>query len=209
MTALQAQVTRRPSSQLRMPDVDFGDRHRTVELALQGRFMRTDKSEYPAKMIRISVAEMQMTSPVLLAPKEKVVAYFEHIGLIDGAVDRVFESGFSMCLNITTRKREKLAAQLTWLINRSEFTGLEGRRHERIAVGNKPVTMQLGERAVQCALLDISLSGASLGTHFRPVIGTEVVVGMQHAVVRRHHDHGIGVQFLQVQEANALQTLFD
>ena len=209
MTALQSQLTHRPASLLRMPALDYGERYRTVELALQGRFMRPDKSEYPAKLVRISVAEMQLTSPVLLAPKEKVVAYFEHIGLIDGAVTEATGTGFTMCLNITTRKREKLAAQLTWLINRAEFTGLEGRRHERIAVGNKTVTLQIGERSVQCGLLDISLSGASLGTHFRPVIGTEVVVGMQRAIVRRHHDHGIGVQFLQVQEANALQTLFD
>ncbi len=207
--ALTVQVERRSSAQLRMPDVDFGERTRSVQLALQGRFMRPDKSEFPAKLIDISVAQLTLASPVLLEPKEKVVAYFEHIGLLDGIVDRVFETGFSMCLNITTRKREKLAAQLTWLINRSEFSGLEERRHERVAVGNKTVAMQIGERKYECGLLDISLSGASLGTHFRPAIGTEVVVGVQNAIVRRHHEHGIGVQFLQVQEAKNLQSLFD
>lgn len=209
MSALQAQFDMRAASQLRIPDVDFGATHRKLQLSLQGRFMRPDKSEHPAKLIDISVANMTMTSSVAVAPKERVVAYFEHIGLIDGTVGEVFESGFSMCLNITTRKREKLAAQLTWLINRGEFSGLEERRHERIAVGNKTVSLQLGGRTVQCALLDISLSGASLGTHFRPLIGSEVIVGMQHAIVRRHHDQGIGVQFLQVQEASSLQTLFD
>ena len=209
MPAQQVQLERRPSAQLRMSEVDFGERHRTIELALQGRFMRRDKSEYPAKLIEISVAHMSLTSPVVVAPQEKIVAYFEHIGLLDGTVEQVSEAGFSMCLNITTRKREKLSAQLTWLINRAEFTGLEERRHERVAVGNKTIAMQISGRTVQCSLLDISLSGASLGTNFRPVIGTEVVVGMQHAIVRRHHEHGIGVQFLQVQEANNLQTLLD
>jgi len=209
MPSLQVQLDRKSPVQLRVPDIDYGERHRTVELALQGRFMRPDKSEYPAKLVDISVAHMSLTSPILVDVGEKVVAYFEHIGLIDGKVDRVSGTGFSMRLNITTRKREKLAAQLTWLINRSEFTGLEERRHERIAVGNKTVGMDVGGRMVQCSLLDISLSGASLGTDVRPAIGTEVVVGVQHAIVRRHHEQGIGVQFLQVQEAKALQTLFD
>jgi len=180
-----------------------------MELSIHGRFMRADKSEYPAKMIDISVAHIAMSSPVLLAPNEKIVTHFEHIGLLDGRVEKILDAGFSMRLNITTRKREKLAAQLTWLTNRSEFSGLEERQHERIAVANKTVALQIGERETQCALLDISLSGASLGTHFRPLIGTEVMVGRQHAIVRRHHDQGIGVQFLQVQEANSLQTLLD
>lgn len=207
--ALQVQTDRRPTAQLRIPDVDFGERFRSVSLTLQGRFMRPDKSEIPSKLIDVSVAHMSLTSPVEVQPDERIVAYFEHIGLLDGLVDKIFQSGFSMRLNITTRKREKLAAQLTWLINRAEFSGLEERRHERIAVGNKTVSMQIGERAVECALLDISLSGASLGTHLRPIVGTEVVVGVQHAIVRRHHEHGIGVQFLQVQEASNLQKLID
>lgn len=209
MSALHAQLDRHSPPQLRMLDIDFGPRHRLVELSLPGRFMRADKSEYPSKLIDISVAHITLTSPVVLGRDEKVVTHFEHIGLLDGAVDAVLDGGFSMRLNITTRKREKLAAQLTWLMNRSEFSGLEERRHERVSVADKTVSLQVGDRTDQCALLDISLSGASLGTHFRPLIGEEVVVGRQRAVVRRHHDQGIGVQFLQVQEAGSLQTLLD
>lgn len=209
MSALLAQLDRNSPAQLRVPDIDFGPRHRLVELSLQGRYMRADKSEYPSKMIDISVAHMTLSSPVVLARNEKVVTHFEHLGLLDGTVEKIVDGGFSMRLNITTRKREKLAAQLTWLMNRSEFSGLEERRHERIAVSNKAISLQVGDRRYKCVLLDISLSGASLGTNFRPLIGEEVIVGRQRAIVRRHHDQGIGVQFLQVQEAGSLQTLLD
>lgn len=183
------------------------ERYRSVRLALIGRFMRSsNKAEYPAMLSRISVERLTVTSPVVLSEDESVIAYFEHVGGLEGRVTRVLDNGFEMCLNITTRKREKLAAQLTWLINRDQFDGLEERRHERFAVGNKMVALRIGDApAIECTLLDISLSGASLETSVRPEIGTEVVVGKQVSVVRRHHEQGIGVQFLQVQEAKHLQ----
>lgn len=206
MTALDAQIERREFGRLKYTQPRSNSRHRTVPLALSGRFMRPDKSEHPAKLIDISVAHTTLSSPIELTHGEKVIAYFEHIGGLEGTVNNLFEGGFAMCLNITTRKREKLAAQLTWLINRSEFVGLEERKHQRFEVGNQTVSMRIGDKSAECKLLDISLSGASLGTSARPTIGTEVVVGVQRAIVRRHHEQGIGVQFLQVQEAKALQN---
>ena len=52
---------------------------------------------------------------------ERVVAYFDHIGGIEGVVVRVFDGGFAFSIAATKHKREKLAAQLTWLANRSEL----------------------------------------------------------------------------------------
>lgn len=184
------------------------ERHRRVRLSLECRFMRPDKTEYPTSIIDISVSHVTLSSPVSLPPDERVIAYVEHLGRLEGTVSKVFERSFEMCLNITTRKREKLAAQLTWLINRSQFEGLEERLHERVPVQNKIVKLRIADQPpIECRLLDVSKSGASLNTLVRPEVGTEVIVGKQRAVVRRHHDKGIGVQFLQVQEAHKLQTL--
>lgn len=181
------------------------ERHRTITLNLPGRFMRENRTEYAAQLNRISVARLVVAAPITVLEGERIIAYFDHLGGLEGRVAELVDGGFTMCLNITTHKREKLAAQLTWLINRAEDTGLEARRHERFAVANKTVPLRVGEaEGVECMLLDISISGASVKTTMRPTIGTEVVVGKQRAVVRRHHEQGIGVQFLYLQDAGNL-----
>jgi len=181
-------------------------RHRRVNLSLLGRFMRANKREYPCQLIDISVGGASIQSPILLEPKERVIAYFDHIGGIEGQVQRYFEGGFAMQLKATKRKREKLAAQLTWLINRAELAGIEERRHERVAVGNRSTSLRLEdgtEFVVQ--MMDISLSGASLAVNARPPIGAQVFVGMQRAVVMRHHEKVIGVQFVDPQGPDELK----
>ena len=182
------------------------ERYRTIEVDLDGRFMRSTKQEYPARLKAASVAQLAFTTPEQLTIGERIIAHVEHLGGFDGKVSGKIDGGFELCLNITTRKREKLSAQLTWLLNRPLLSGLEGREHERFAVENKSVSLRYGkDQSVECTLLDISLSGASLETSVRPEVGSQVLVGKQNAIVRRHHDQGIGVQFLQVQEAMNLQ----
>jgi hypothetical protein len=62
--------------------------------------------------------------------------------------------------------------------------------------------------AVQCRVLDVSLSGASIGTEARPAIGSEVHLGRLRARVMRHHERGIGLQFLDIQDPEALRRYF-
>lgn len=181
-------------------------RHRRVALPLLGRFMRANKAEYPCKLIDMSVGGASISSPVLLEMKERVVVYFDDLGGLEGQVLRVFESGFAMQIKASAHKREKLAAKLTWLANRDSLTGLEARRHDRIVLGNKTVEMKFVDGATaRCRLLDISLSGASVEMDARPPLGTEVVLGKQLAVVKRHHENGIGVQFVTEQDPEALK----
>ncbi|MCH9809348.1 MAG: PilZ domain-containing protein [Alphaproteobacteria bacterium] len=208
MSLMEAPVARREFGLTKPRSIVDGDRIRTVPLALSGRFMRSNKNEFPCQLNEVSVEHMMLTSPVLVSNGEKIIVYLDHLGGLEGEVTRPITGGFHLRLNITTRKREKLAAQLTWLINRAELSGLEARRHDRVTVSNKTVALRYGgDTAVECRLLDISLSGASLETPVRPDVGMEVLVGKQNAIVRRHHEQGIGVEFVQVREANNLQGL--
>jgi hypothetical protein len=123
-------------------------------------------------------------------------------------VVRCFDGGFAIKFQATQHRREKLAAQLTWLINRDQFPGLDQRRHERIAPKNAASSLKVGDQTVACQVLDVSISGASIGTELRPPIGTEVTLGRLRARVMRHHDQGIGVQFLDIQAPAALRRYF-
>jgi hypothetical protein len=180
-----------------------------VNVTLLGRFMRANKQEYPCKLIDISVGGAAMMSPVSIDVGERIVAYFDHIGGIEGTTSRTFEGGFAIRLAATPHKREKLAAQLTWLINRSARLVEEDRQHKRTLPGTERSSLQLDEGIViPCRVLDISISGASLETQARPEIGREVVLGKLRARVTRHHATGIGVQFSDIQNPAALRRYF-
>jgi hypothetical protein len=184
-------------------------RHKRLAVTLLGRFMRGNKQEHPCRLVDVSAGGAALMTPVPLEVGERVVAYFDHIGGIEGLIVRNFDGGFAFRIEATKHKREKIAAQLTWLANRSELDGAAERRHDRIAPTNGTAMLQLAEGIVlDCRVLDVSISGASIGTPARPVLGTEVTLGKLRARVVRHHAHGFGVQFMDIQNPTALRRYF-
>ena len=183
-------------------------RHKRVGITLLGRFMRANKQEYPCKLFDMSVGGCAVMAPVAVEPNERIVAYFDHIGGLEGTVVRNFEGGFALHFEITQHRREKLAAQLTWLINRDVLTGIDERRHERIVPRNGTSSLKIGETVVPCQVLDVSISGASVASESRPAIGTELLLGKLRARVVRHHEQGLGLQFLDIQAPTALRRYF-
>lgn len=184
-------------------------RHKRVALTLLGRFMRANRHEYPCKLNDISVGGAAINSPVAVEFGERIVVYFDHVGGLEGSVVRVFEGGFAMQFKMTAHKREKLAAQLTWLINRDLFSGIDQRRHERQSAGHpsKSVVLDDGQTLV-CDVVDVSISGASLKMQFRPPIGSSLMLGRMRGRVMRHHGDGIGIQFIDKQEPESLRRHF-
>ena len=184
-------------------------RHKRIAVTLPGRFMRENKEEHPCKLVDISAGGAAVTSPVAVTIGERIVAYFDHVGGIEGEVVREFEGGFAFKIHATSHKREKLAAQLTWLANRSELDDEASRRHDRVAPMDGESTLHLAEGiALTCRVLDISISGASIATPARPDIGAEVMLGKLRARVVRHHPQGFGVQFIDIQNPAALRRYF-
>lgn len=186
-------------------------RHKRITVELLGRFMRENKQEHACKLIDISAggAAVRPVSPVPVNIGERVVAFFDHVGGIQGTIVREFDAGFAFRLVATQHKREKLAAALTWLANRSELDGADERRHDRIAPTTGRQQLYLAEGiTLECQVLDISVSGASIGTPARPEIGTEVTLGKLRARVMRHHPQGFGVQFIDTQNQAGLRRHF-
>lgn len=183
-------------------------RHRRFAIALLGRFMRADRQEYPCRLVDISVEGAAMNAPVALEIGERVVAYFDHIGGLEGRVVRVFDGGFAVELITTAYKREKLAGQIAWVAGRQESGRVEGRRHVRHALGNKSTTIKIGDEIMAAVVIDVSISGASVQTHARPAIGSEIMLGRLRARVVRHHSDGIGLEFMDIQNTDAVRRYF-
>src|SRR4249919_1238489 len=111
-------------------------RHQRVRVNLLGRYMLPDRREYPCQVSNMSPGGMALIAPVSAQVGERVIAYVDHVGRLEGVVARQFQNGFAMTVSATTRKRDKLAAQLTWLANRHILNLPEDRRHGRIAPRN-------------------------------------------------------------------------
>ena len=107
-------------------------RHRQVPVKVIGRFMRENKQEYPCQVINMSAGGMALLAPVGCDVDERIVAYLDNLGRIEGIVVRRFEGGFAVRILASLYKRERIANLLTWLVNQETLGLTEERRHERI-----------------------------------------------------------------------------
>lgn len=171
-------------------------RHRRVVVGLLGRYMLSSRREYPCRTLDMSPGGVSLIVPVKGAIGERVVVYLEHVGRIEGQIVRHIADGFAMTIAATPRKRDKLAAQLTWLANRNALGLPEDRRHERITPRAARSTMTIEDgREYVVRLIDISLSGAGVSTETKPPLGSPVTLGSTPGKVVRHFESGIAVEF--------------
>src|SRR5438874_10058279 len=101
-----------------LPQSEERRRFQRVKVNLLGRYMLADRREFPCQVVDMSPGGMALIAPIAGQPGEKVIAYVDHLGRLEGKIARVMENGFAMTIAATLRKRDKLAAQLTWLANR-------------------------------------------------------------------------------------------
>jgi hypothetical protein len=177
------------------------------ELSLPGRFMRADKLDYPCRLKDISVVGAAMATPATLAVGEHLIVYLLHLGGLEGNVVRRLPDGFAMSITATQRKRDKLAAQILRLSSHSEIPEAEERGSPRTPVNEISILVLADGTALECPMLDVSDCGASIVTPIRPPLGTELILSSQRAVVVRHHDEGIAVEFVNQRLED--DTLFD
>jgi hypothetical protein len=181
-------------------------RNQRVDVTLLGRFMLEDRREFPCQTQNMSPGSLALTTPVTGRVGERVVAYLDHIGRVEGKITRIFDGGFAMTIIATTRKKDKLAARLTWLVNRHELDLPEDRRHDRATPNVSVVTLSLPDgRQYTARVLDMSLSGAALALEVKPPVGSPLLIGKIRGSVVRHSDEGVAVEFATLQTASSLE----
>jgi len=181
-------------------------RHQRVRVNLQGRYMLADRSEFPCQVVNISPGGIALIAPVSGAVGDRVIAYVDHLGRLEGKIARQLQNGFAMTIAATPRKRDMLAAQLTWLANRSILNLPEDRRHGRFVpkITDARLILPNGTN-VGVRLLDLSLSGAGIGTPARPEIGSHVTIGKIPGRVVRHLEQGFAIEFQRMQHPDSVE----
>jgi hypothetical protein len=211
IVALRPEISAREPKSIRSHAKIAPDKrkYRRVPIRVLGRFMREDKEEYPCQVVNMSAGGMAMLSPAQCRDGERIVAYLENFGRIEGIVVRSVEGGFAARIVASKYKREKIANLLTWLINRESLGLNEERKHERVVPRNplSKLTLPNGD-VFDCRIIDVSLSGASIAIVKRPTLQTEVILGRMRGRVVRHHDTGVAVQFAEMQDPDSIARSF-
>lgn len=189
-----------------LPHAEERRRHQRVRVNLLGRYMLADRREFPCQVVNMSPGGMAMIAPVVGNVGERVIAYVDHLGRLEGRIARSFQNGFAMTISATSRKRDMLAAQLTWLANRSILDLPEDRRHGRFVpkVASAHLILPNGTN-IGVRLIDISLSGAGITTDQRPEIGSHVTLGKIPGRVVRHLDAGFAIEFTRLQHPDSIE----
>jgi hypothetical protein len=191
-----------------LPLAEERRRHQRVKVNLLGRYMLADRREFPCQVINMSPGGMALVAPVSGNPGDRVIAYVDHLGRIEGKIARTLDNGFAMTIAATLRKRDKLAAQLTWLANRSILNLPEDRRHGRFTPSNALARLILPNGTnVTCRVIDLSASGAAIAIapDMLPPVGAMVTVGKTLGRVVRHIEDGFAIEFTRLQHPDFIE----
>ena len=183
-------------------------RHQRVKVNLLGRYMLSDRREFPCQVIDMSPGGMAVVAPVAGNPGERVIAYVDHLGRLEGKIARLLDNGFAMTISATSRKRDKLAAQLTWLANRQILNLPEDRRHGRFTPRNSLGRLILPNGTnVACRIIDVSASGAAIAIapDLLPAVGSAVTIGKTTGRVVRHIEDGFAIEFTRLQHPDSIE----
>ncbi len=173
--------------------------HQRVKVSVTGRYMLPNRQEFPCQTIDMSPGGLSIAAPVRGHVGDRVIAYLDVLGRVEGKIVRHLPDGFAMSLNTSLTKRDRLADQLTWLANRKTLGLPEDRRHERISPRNAAAMLVLKDGSEHpVRLIDISQSGVAISCDFQPPLMELVTVGDTRGRVIRHFKGGIAVEFTRL-----------
>lgn len=91
-----------------------GDRR--VKVTLRGRYMLSDRREYPCRTIDISAGGIAIVGAMKGKIGEGVVVYLDRAGRVEGTIVRHLAGGFAIALHASALKRDWLNSEIGKLI---------------------------------------------------------------------------------------------
>ena len=188
-------------------------KHRRVELPLKARFLNANNKEQACLIVNMSAGGALLKTKSPPAFGSSVVLYVDEMGRFEGKVIRSAGKSFAITYERKRAKSAKTADDLTQVLNRGKRTH-DRRDAPRIRQDAPAIVFFEDGRTENCAILDISLTGASIEIKPRPPLGTNLILGRMTAKVVRRHDTGVGIVFTGesnrmdevISEASAIET---
>ena len=174
-------------------------RYRRVRVDLPGKlFTPADGLEHACTVVDLSPGGANLTCEApSLAKDMPVVVYVNTFGRFEGSVARREGTNVGVRFVSTALKRERTAEQLTLFMNRTLIDEADIRRDDRTPTKGLTRFTRADGQLVPCEVLDLSMSGVSVKTDVRPPVGEFVLIGQLAGRVARHHEDGVGIEFVR------------
>lgn len=171
-------------------------RHLRVEVDLSGKFfVPAEQREEPCRIVDMSPSGARIASDFVPRNGSHVILYVDEFGRFECDVVRSEWGHFGVLFRCSSLKQARLAEQLDIIAKQGMAQSTRIRRHGRRTAGElSQFTRSTGE-TVPCEVLDLSLSGLSLKTAVKPLIGEVVTIGHVSGRVVRHHETGVALEF--------------
>lgn len=171
-------------------------RFRRMPVEVTGRLLDTMGREHDCRTADISPGDMRIVASTPPEVGSRVVIYLDGFGRVSGHVARTCGEGeVAVIFDFSAHKREKMAEQLTLVVNQE--LGIEA--PERPALGDAGQMIRLefetGEN-YEGEVIDFSLAGVTIRSPRRPpLIGVWVRVGNVYGRVARIIEGGFAIDF--------------
>ncbi|MEZ5918347.1 MAG: PilZ domain-containing protein [Parvularculaceae bacterium] len=169
-------------------------RHRRVDMNLKARVLMEDGAEEPCIVVNISAGGAMLKARTPPPEGAEVIVYIDDIGRFKGKVVRSSRHVFAVDYRGRKAKTKRTADALTYAANQTGKR-VDRRGSPRIRQDAPALVRLENGDTLNCAILDISLTGASIAIEPRPTLGALLTVGRMKAKVVRRHETGVGVVF--------------
>ena len=165
-------------------------------LELNGRCLLPNGLELPCETTDIQQDAVSITAIDSAPLGETVIVYLDHLGRLTGKVTRIFEGGFVLALELTERKRAKLAEHIEAFADRDLIDQVldDSPIAPPVNEQNERLTLADG-RSYPVQIKDLSLSGASTACEVIPALSAPVEVAGLSGRVVQHYPGGLRVEF--------------
>jgi hypothetical protein len=178
-------------------------RFKRVPIDIQGKiFVPGDERDASCSIVDLSPGGAQVVCEMGLPAGTAIVLYIDGFGRFEGVVARPVEAAaqpdghFGIKFHCSALKRERVAEQLVAYMNKGVVDEATLRRHDRAPTKGLARFTRANGDIVGCEVLDLSLSGVSLKSDVKPPLGEVVLIGQMAGRVARHHETGIGIEFV-------------
>ena len=72
-----------------------------MRVNLLGRYMLADRREFPCQVVNMSPGGMALIAPASGEVGQRVIAYIDHLGRLEGQITRVYQNCFAMSVGAT------------------------------------------------------------------------------------------------------------
>ncbi|EFL90463.1 type IV pilus assembly PilZ [Ahrensia sp. R2A130] len=193
------------------PYLDDLEDDRAVErfrLELSGRCLLPNGLELPCQTTDIQHNAVSITALDSAELGQTIIVYLDELGRLSGEVTRIFEGGFVLALELTERKRDKLAEHIESYADRDLIDQVlsDGPSTPNINERNERLVLTDG-RSYPVQIKDLSLSGASMTCEVIPALSAQVEVAGLSGRVVQHYPGGLRVEFDRAHPAPSLSEL--